>query len=164
MSMKPTRHQAREIALQILYRYDIGLQPASAAVSASDAAAAAGQHAISAKTPTQLIEELNHHFDHFKVPVDLRGFAAELVAGTIREMSSLDALLEKHASNWKLGRMSFIDRNLMRMSIYELKHFPDTPVSVVIDEAVELAKEFGTAESPGFVNGVLDAIKGAVRA
>jgi N utilization substance protein B len=60
--------------------------------------------------------------------------------------------------------MSFVDRNLMRMSIYELKHFPDTPVSVVIDEAIELAKEFGTAESPGFVNGVLDALKSVTRA
>jgi N utilization substance protein B len=153
--MKPTRHQAREIALQILYRYDIGVQGASAP---------AGEPHIEAKSPQDLLKELAHHFDHFKVPGELRGFASELVAGTIRELASLDAILEKHASNWKLGRMSFVDRNLMRMSIYELKHFPDTPVSVVIDEAVELAKEFGTAESPAFVNGVLDSVKGALKA
>lgn len=153
MSMKPSRHQAREVALQILYRHDIGLQAASSGPPPKSEAALA----------TLLIAELDHHFDHFKVPVELRGFAAELVAGTIRELSTLDQLLEKHASNWKLGRMSFVDRNLMRMSLYELKHFPETPVSVVIDEAVELAKEFGTAESPAFVNGILDALKAVAR-
>ena len=146
--MKPSRHQAREVGLQILYQYDFGLQSGGAPP---------------AQTPGQLIEELNHHFDHFKVPLELRSFAAELVAGTLRDVTKLDALLEKHASNWKIGRMALVDRCLLRMSIYELNHFPDTPSSVVIDEAIELAKQFGTAESPSFVNGVLDAVKGAVR-
>lgn len=166
MSMKPSRHQAREVALQILYRYDIGLQQAAGSVAATgtDGAADASPLMIAAKSHTQVIDELNGHFDHFKVPVELRGFAAELVAGTLKEMGTLDGLLEKHASNWKIGRMGLVDRNLLRMSIYELSHFPDTPSSVVIDEAVELAKEFGTAESPAFVNGVLDAIKGAIKA
>jgi N utilization substance protein B len=152
--MKPSRHQAREVGLQILYRYDIALQ-----------AAAQGSSELPspAPTPQALIDELNHHFDHFKVAEELRAFAAELVAGTIRELPRLDGLLEKHASNWKIGRMGLVDRNLLRMSIYELSHFPDTPASVVIDEAIELAKQFGTADSPAFVNGVLDAIKGAIR-
>ena len=81
------------------------------------------------------------------------------MAGSLRELSTLDGLLEKHSSNWKVGRMGFVDRNLLRMSIYDLSHFPDTPASVVIDEAIELAKQFGTAESPAFINGVLDAVK-----
>lgn len=145
------RHQAREVALQILYRYDMALQGEQAAGGEPQT------------TPTALINELNHHFDHFGVPQDLRAFAAELVAGTVRSMNDLDGILEKHASNWKIGRMGFVDRNLLRMSIHELKSFPDTPASVVIDEAIELAKQFGTAESPAFINGVLDAVKGAVR-
>jgi N utilization substance protein B len=147
--MKPSRHQAREVALQILYRYDIAVQGAQSGGAA-------------APTPNALIDELNRHFDHFNVPMELRPFAAELVAGSVRELSALDELLEKHASNWKVGRMSFVDRNLLRMAIYELKHFPDTPPSVVIDEAIELAKQFGTAESPAFINGVLDAVKGGL--
>ncbi len=138
--MKTTRHQAREVALQILYRCD-------------------GEAADS----TQTINDLTRHFDHFHVPNEIREFTAQLVAGTLREIKELDSLLEKHASNWKLPRMSYVDRNLLRMSIYELKAFPDTPVSVVIDEAIELAKQFGTQESPSFVNGILDAVKVSVR-
>jgi N utilization substance protein B len=146
--IKPSRHQAREIALQMLYRYD-------------EAPAAADAHG--AKPPQALIDELNGHFEHFQTPLELRSFTAELVAGTLRELPALDALLEKHASNWKIARMASVDRCLLRMAAYELGHFPDTPASVVIDEAIELAKQFGTAESPAFVNGVLDAIRSTVR-
>jgi N utilization substance protein B len=151
--MKPSRHQAREVGLQILYRYDGALQ--------APHNSSGGPTLV--KSPQELIGELNLHFDHFKVPEELRGFAAELVAGTLRELPTLDGLLEKHASNWKIGRMGLVDRNLLRMSIYELSHFPDTPSSVVIDEAIELAKQFGTAESPSFINGILDAVKSVVR-
>lgn len=150
--MKPTRHHAREVALQILYRYDMSLQQAQQA----------GEGTV-ATHPTAVIEELNRHFDHFQVPQEIREFAAELVAGSVRELTALDLLLEKHASNWKVARMGFVDRNLLRMSIYELQKFPDTPASVVIDEAIELAKQFGTQESPAFINGVLDAVKEVVR-
>jgi N utilization substance protein B len=143
--MKSTRHQAREVALQILYRLDTGSQPEPKPLNVE-----------------AVITELNQHFDHFRVPLELRNFAAELVAGTLRELPQLDGLLEKHASNWKIGRMGIVDRNLLRMAIFELRHFPDTPASVVIDEAIELAKEFGTEESPSFINGVLDAVKNAV--
>jgi N utilization substance protein B len=162
--MKPSRHQAREVALQILYRYDMALHSTEAQAQGGSAplTTALPQAAWSAGTPSSVIAELNGHFDHFNVPLELRGFAAELVAGSLQEMPQLDALLEKHASNWKIGRMGFVDRNLLRMAIYELSHFPETPSSVVIDEAIELAKQFGTAESPAFINGVLDAVKNVV--
>jgi N utilization substance protein B len=138
-----SRHRAREVALQILYRYDVNKLP---------------------EAQTQdLIRDLGAHFDHFQVPQELREFAGQLVSGTLREMTDLDALLENQASNWKVARMPSVDRSLLRMAMYELKHFPETDVSVVIDEAVELAKQFGTAETPSFVNGILDAIQGAVR-
>jgi N utilization substance protein B len=151
--MKPTRHQAREVALQILYRYDMALNEPEKATADE----------LPAFSPQATLNELNRHFDHFRVPNEIRGFAAELVAGTLRDLQSLDAILEKYASNWKLARMSYVDRNLLRMSIFEMKAFQDTPVSIVIDEAVELAKAFGTQESPGFINGVLDAVKSSVR-
>lgn len=141
------RHRAREVALQILYRYDV-------------------QQQSSGDVPPQgsaLADDLARHFDHFQVPQPLREFAAQLVAGTLTDRAELDGLLEKHAQNWRLSRMGFIDRNLLRMAIYEMKRFPETPTGVAIDEAVELAKQFGTSETSSFVNGVLDAVKATVR-
>jgi len=141
--MSKPRHRAREIALQILYRYDMakaaspGLEPPKGAA---------------------LAREIGQHFDHFQTAQDLREFTAMLVAGTLLHQPELDPLLERHASNWKLSRMSYVDRSLLRMAAYELKHLSETPASVVIDEAVELAKQFGTAETPSFVNGILDAV------
>jgi len=137
--MKP-RHHAREVALQILYRYDL---------SAPDAGA--------------LIGELGVHFDHFQVPHELREFAGQLVSGTLREQGELDAMLESHASNWKVARMDAVDRSLLRMAVFELRHFPETDAAVVIDEAIELGKQFGTADTPAFVNGILDSVRNAVK-
>ena len=77
-------------------------------------------------------------------------------------MTEIDPLLEQHSYNWRLDRMSRVDRNILRLGSVELVAFPDVPVKVVINEAVELAKRFGTAESSAFVNGVLDRIAGAV--
>lgn len=136
------RHRAREVALQILYRYDT-----------------ASTQGVAPPRDLALADDLTRHFDHFKVPENLRKFAAELVAGTLAQMSLLDSLLEKHAKNWKISRMSSIDRTLLRMASYEMLHFPDVPVSVTIDEAIELGKQFGTSETSGFVNGILDAIR-----
>ncbi len=137
MSTHSPRHRAREIALQFLY----------------------GNEDLA----TNLEMELKRHFEHFSVPEDTRDFATQLVLGTLREKASLDELLEKHVSNWKISRLSFVDRNLLRMAVYEMLHFPDTSPSIVIDEAIELGKQFGTSETPAFINGVLDAVKAAVR-
>jgi N utilization substance protein B len=144
--VKP-RHRAREVALQILYRYDVASQTGATPIPQG----------------TDLLKDLNHHFDHFQVPADLREFSAQLVAGTLTKQSELDALLEKHVSNWKVTRLSGVDRSLLRMAAYELMSFPETAPSVVIDEAIELGKQFGTEDTPAFVNGVLDSIKGALR-
>lgn len=140
-----SRHRAREVALQILYRYDLS------------------KNTDSNPAIQELIRELDHHFEHFQVPQELREFAARLVSGTLMEIAELDSLLEKSASNWKVGRMPSVDRSLLRMAVYELKHFPETDASVVIDEAIELAKQFGTAETPAFVNGILDSVRAQVR-
>ena len=130
------RHRAREVGLQILYHYD-----------------------ETKSSPQEQIAELEKHFDHFKVPAEVREFAAELVAGTVTHLTELDSLLEQQASNWRVARMALIDRSLLRMAAYEMTYMKETPHSVVIDEAIELAKQFGTAETPAFVNGVLDGIR-----
>ncbi len=143
------RHRAREIALQILYRYDVAQN---------------GTPRVEPPTGGALATELSQHFDHFTISPDLRDFAAQLVAGTLLGQIELDGLLERHAANWKVARMSLVDRSLLRMAAFELKAMPETPASVVIDEAIELAKQFGTSDTPAFVNGILDAIKGELRA
>ncbi len=138
-----TRHRAREVALQILYRYDMNYTTAGDTIPSGP----------------RLADDIRRHFDHFQVVPPLREFAAELVAGTLQHTAELDALIEKYATNWKVSRMALIDRNLLRMALYELIHITDTPESVVIDEAVELAKQFGEPDTSGFINGVLDAAK-----
>ena len=141
------RHRAREVALQILYRYDVALQTSGVPIPVD----------------AELAKDLARHFDHFQVPENLREFAAQLVAGTLQNMVELDGVLEKHTSHWRISRMGYVDRSLLRMAAYELKFVPDTPPSVVIDEAIELGKQFGNEETPSFVNGVLDSVKTAFR-
>ncbi len=135
-----SRHRAREIALQILYQYDLA------------------QRLPVAKLDTRLVGELKNHYDHFQVPPELRTFVGDLVAGSLGSVKELDALLEKHTANWKVSRLSAIDRCILRMAVYEMLHFPEMPRAVIIDEAVELAKAFGSDDSSSFVNGVLDQV------
>jgi transcription antitermination protein NusB len=85
-------------------------------------------------------------------------FARELVAAATQRTDELDQLITASSRNWRLERMSRVDRNILRLGACELVAFRDVPVKVVINEAVELAKRFGTAESSAFVNGVLDRI------
>jgi N utilization substance protein B len=138
-----SRHHAREVALQILYQFDLATHSAN-------------------QLPPQGLEltaRLRYHFEHFAVPEGLREFGGQLVAGTLAHLADLDPLIEKNASNWKVARMSSVDRSLLRMAVYEMAIFRETPHSVVIDEAIELAKQFGTSETPAFINGILDSIK-----
>jgi transcription antitermination protein NusB len=88
---------------------------------------------------------------------DLVAFARALVAGVRKQQAELDAVLEQTAANWSLKRMAATDRNVLRLGAYELLH-TDTPARAAIDEAVELAKSFGSAQSAQFVNGILDRL------
>jgi len=88
-----------------------------------------------------------------------RAMAERLARGADAERERLDTAIKAAATHWRLDRIAAVERNLLRLAAYELIMEPDTPASVVIDEAVEIAKRFGEAESPGFVNGVLDAIR-----
>lgn len=138
MSAAGSRHQSRRAALQVLYAADL-----------------AGS-ARSAPAPPigEVLERIATHFDlHERA----RDFAELLVRGVFEERESLDACIAAHARNWRVERMAAVDRNVLRIATWELLH-TDTPDSVVIDEAIELARDFGGERSPAFVNGVLDAI------
>jgi len=94
---------------------------------------------------------------HFELPTGARCFAHELVEGVAAHRAALDQLIDATARNWRLARMAIVDRNLLRLAGFELL-YTDTAAAVVIDEAVELAHRFGGDASPGFVNGILDAL------
>ncbi|MBI2362929.1 MAG: transcription antitermination factor NusB, partial [Elusimicrobia bacterium] len=86
-------------------------------------------------------------------------FARELADGAYARRDDLDAHIQAVAQNWSLERMAAVDRNILRMASFELLHHPQTPVRVVIDEAIEIAKAFSSAESSKFINGILDKVK-----
>lgn len=127
-----SRHAVRRMAAQALYALDM------------NADAAPGE-AVS-----QVWEEGGEGAD--------LEFLRTLVEGAWAHRAEVDAAIERHSRNWKLSRMDRVDRSILRLSAYELLHCPDVPAPVVLDEGVELAKEFGTPESPAFVNGILDPI------
>ena len=89
---------------------------------------------------------------------EARAFALRLVKGTHEHLKELDTLIEAHSHNWRVDRMSRIDRNVLRLASFELKYCAEVPRKVTLNEAVELGKKFGTSESSAFINGLLDRI------
>ena len=132
--MAATRRRAREIALQILYQLDV-------------------QERLTVEQAATLFWK---HFEDETGDEGSREFADQLVRGVREHLTDIDALLGSASRNWRLERMARVDRNLLRLAVYELKYSTDVPAKVAINEAIEIAKRFGTAESPAFVNGVLD--------
>ena len=92
------------------------------------------------------------------VSTQTHSYTDKIVSGVLEHASAIDALIEQNSSNWKIMRMSFVDRNILRMAVYEFM-YEDSPPVVVINEAIEVAKRYGDGESGQFVNGVLDAIR-----
>lgn len=132
------RRKGRELALQALYQVDLtGDEP---------------------KRAVQLF------WEHCEAPDDARTFGEDLVGGVLEEQTRIDELIAGSSDNWRLGRLSHVDRNILRVATYELLCRRDVPANVAIDEAIEIAKRFGTDESPTFVNGVLDHIAATVGA
>jgi len=86
-------------------------------------------------------------------------FSRELVDGALRESAELDELIERHASGWSLARIAPLERNILRVALFEMLHRADVPAEVAIDEAVEAAKELCSVDAPGFVNGILGAVE-----
>jgi N utilization substance protein B len=97
------------------------------------------------------------------VPDHVRDFANSVVRGTLDRRDEIDALLSAHAQNWRIERMTVIDRIVLRMGIYEMLAEPETPSKVIINEAIELARSYSGDEAVGFVNGVLDAVRKELR-
>ena len=96
--------------------------------------------------------------DH-KVSSEIRGFAEELVLGVHGDRRELDRWIVGSAEHWRVERMAVVDRNVLRMAVHEIVHDPETPDAVIIDEAIEVAKKYGSEESGAFINGILDAIR-----
>ncbi|MBL8730466.1 MAG: transcription antitermination factor NusB [Planctomycetes bacterium] len=132
------RTRAREVALQILFQFDL---------RGADYAAQVG------RTTAQLCG------DECKDEADVQEFATRLVDGTLAHRAEIDSKLQAVTRNWDLRRMANVDRNVLRMAIYELMHCRDVPPKVAINEAIDLAKKYSTANSGGFVNGILDRIR-----
>ena len=138
--MSRPRRQAREAALQILYFAEIGKTGAGAALD------------------TFFSEHQPDASDA------VRTFAAELVNGTSSELAVLDEIIGRHSEHWRVERLAVIDRLILRLAIWELRHERETPPAVVLNEAIELARRYGTDESARFVNGVLDSVRKALDA
>ncbi len=92
-------------------------------------------------------------------PPKVKEFATLLIEGTSGNLAEIDSLISQHAENWELKRMASIDRAVLRLATFELMKLLDTPINVIIDEAIEIAKKYSTADSGKFVNGILDKIK-----
>jgi N utilization substance protein B len=93
---------------------------------------------------------------------EIRDFTTALVTGVIERRDEIDACIQECSTNWSLERIGMVERNILRFAIYELCFLPDIPPNVTINEAVEVAKKYGTDEAPAFINGILDRVKHAV--
>jgi N utilization substance protein B len=127
----PNPHRARRLALQGLCCIDVQ-----------------GQQAMDA---------VNVFFGDARDDKDTVALARKMLTTVLEDRDSCDALLEKHSGRWRLSRLALVDRNILRLSVHELRDC-ETPPKVAISEAIKLANEFSSAESPRFVNGILDAV------
>jgi len=136
---QPKRTKARERAVQALYQIDVAA--------------------------TDLDEALSRFWKSFEpVEREVMQVAEELVRGVARHRRELDTAIEAVSQNWRLDRMARVDRNVLRLATFELLHRADVPVKVVINEAIELGKKFGSESSGAFINGVLDRVADALPA
>lgn len=173
------RRRSREMAIQMLYQQEMGGSNVEQVFATFDVddylnetevppaepdAPPAGEGAVAAtaaaekprpkpvkRTPAELQERrllVRESFDHAK----------KLVRGTLESQAEIDELIRSHAENWRLERMPPIDRNILRLALYEMLHEENVPKVVIVDEAIELAKKFGSENSGRFVNGLLDGV------
>ena len=129
------RRLAREIALQALYVADVSRTP-----------------------PEEAFAIVTRRSDN-EADAETVAFARELALGALEQVTQLDERIQERAANWTMARMAAVDRNVLRLAAYELGARPDTPVGVVIDEAIEIVRKYSTEEATRFVNGILDSLK-----
>ncbi len=126
------RRRAREVALQVLFQVDVGkVRPERALIFT---------------------------FNEFQITGETAAYARALVEGALAHLEEIDSLLRKYATDWDLPRMANVDRNILRLALFEMLYSREVPVNVAIDEALELAKTFSTDDAPRFINGILGRI------
>jgi transcription antitermination protein NusB len=130
-----TRRKARECALQMLFAAD-----------------------VSRTSPEVLAREYWKELGEPDIDETTRDFSVRLTVGTLREIEAVDDRIRTRAEHWRIERMAIVDRNILRLAVYEFL-YEDTPHTVVINEALEIARRFSTFEATQFINGILDAIK-----
>ena len=131
-----TRRQARELAMQALFSMDMNADFSTQAIEAY----------CRCFPPNQRVYPFFHH----------------LVSGVLQYKSHIDTVIERYASNWKIKRMACVDRNVLRLAVFELLYCDDIPAKVTINEAIDIGKKFGTPESGSFINGIIDSIRIAI--
>jgi transcription antitermination factor NusB len=127
------RTRARELAVQFLYQLDL--------------------------RGDEVLDTLREFVEEETDDKDVREFATRLALGTRKLQDETDRCLKEVARNWDLKRMAALDRNVLRMAVFELLHCPDIPPKVTINEAIEIGKKFSTANSGAFINGILDRVR-----
>jgi transcription antitermination factor NusB len=132
------RRRARELAIQVLFHMECN--------------------------PGDPGESFDRVCGSFGPPKEVRAYSREVVAGVWENKAALDRLIRRASKNWRVERMSRVDRNILRIAIYEVVYREDVPPKVSIDEAVELGKRYGTEESGAFINGILDHIYNELKA
>jgi transcription antitermination protein NusB len=132
------RRKAREVALQFLYQLDL-------------------------QEEADPVPHAAEFWSRHSLDADGREFADELVRGAMGARSEIDDAIRRFTEHWDLERMAVVDRNILRLAVYELGWRTETPPKVVINEAIEIAKKFGTRESSRFINGILDRVHRELR-
>ena len=127
-----TRRRSRELALQALFQLDFNRNNS--------------------------LDAVELFCKNFEVPKSVRPFFFRLVEGVLQHKDEIDQFIERFSNNWKISRMSRVDRNIMRIAVFEILYCDDIPFKVSINEAVDLGKRYGTEESGAFINGILDSI------
>ena len=131
------RRKAREVALQVLYQLDV--------------------LKIDVKEAVELF------WNNFDAPDEVRTFSSLLIEGTWLNVDEIDSLISSSSENWSIARMSKVDKNILRMAVYELLYCHDIPPKVTLNEAIDLGKVYGSENSGSFINGILDALYARLR-
>ncbi|MCK9274663.1 MAG: transcription antitermination factor NusB [Syntrophales bacterium] len=131
------RRKAREIALQVLYQIDVA--------------------------ETDAKEAIELYWKNFDAPDNAREFSTELIMGTIEHLAAIDEAIGTCSEHWSLERMAKVDKNILRMAVYELLYCNEIPPKATLNEAIDLGKEYGSENSGSFVNGILDAFYAQIR-
>jgi len=135
------RRKSREMALQFLFSHDF--QECSG-------------------SPDTVATDLDMFCQIFDVGVRSLSYGRQLIQGICLHIDEIDALLAEHSHNWRVERMSLVDRNILRIAVFELRFSDEAPAQVAINEALEIAKRYSVDESVSFINGILDAVQSAL--